>query len=267
MGREYMGELQLASKGVYYGDTIKDGVLKVEPWGMEEEQLILSPNINFDDTISRLISKLTDCPIPPEDLLLIDRYQIFLYMRCLTLGGEYTYRFHCEECNKENTHTIDIENDLDVVYVDDAEYLESIDSPGIPAEPFMVELPSGQVYTWRHLRARDEQAVDRFVRRMTRRDKRANTKNDYVYRAALRVVSVQGEEVDISGAMDFVKSIKGRDLKVFRSEIEAFGDFGVDMEVTPGCSNCGVRNEHLLPLGKGFLSARDTKSKRSRKNR
>ena len=41
MGKEYIGELQVASKGLLYDEKFPSGKLHVEPWGTQEERLLI----------------------------------------------------------------------------------------------------------------------------------------------------------------------------------------------------------------------------------
>lgn len=256
MGKEYIGELQVASKGHFYGDAFPDGLLHVEPWGTKEERTLISPNINYDETITRLITRLTDCPLPPDDLLLVDRQHIFIYMRCLSYGGDYSFFFKCSECGQKVKHQMDLEKDLDVRYVDDKEMLEGLGLRGIDElqEPFTFILPGqAKELGWRMLRGKDERAVDRFVRRMSKRTQGSDEKEDYIYRTALRIMSFDGKPVtDINEAMTIAESLKGKDALAMRQAVESV-DFGIETEIEAVCKNCGYPNDMRMPLEKTFF--------------
>jgi hypothetical protein len=257
MGKEYGGELMLASKGHFYEAGDWDGVLHVEPWSTKEEQLLISPNINFNETLSRLISRLTDCPIPPEKLLIIDRYMAFIFMRCLSYGADYSFDFRCEDCEDRVAHHMNLEKDLNVVYVDNEDFLESLGLASVDElrEPFDLTLPiQGITLGWRLLRGSDERSVDKYIRRMAKgMGKQAKGgRGDYIYRAALRIETVDGEEVDIRQAIETVESLKGKDSLAFRQAIEAMS-FGIDPEIDVNCENCGYLNEVLMPMDKQFF--------------
>jgi hypothetical protein len=259
MGKEYAGELQLASKGHFYGDAFPDGIMHVEPWGTEEERLLVSPNVNHHESLDRLITRLTDCPLPPGDLLLVDRQHVFFYMRCLSYGGDYTYNYQCENesCGEKATQDIDLEK-LDVTYVDSQELLEAMGVEGVDQieEPFRFKLPiQEKEVAWRMLRGKDEREVDKYVRRMTKKARKGasrDERSDYIYRLALRISEVDGQKMAISDSMEFVRSLKGKDALAIRQEIEVV-DFGIDTELTPTCPHCGFENEIILPRHKSFF--------------
>jgi hypothetical protein len=255
MGKEYAGQLQVASKGHFYGETFPEGMLNVEPWGTKEERTLISPNINFDETVTRLITRLTDCPLPADDLLLVDRYHIFIYMRCLSYGGDYTFHFKCSECGQKVRHDMDLEKDLDVRYVDNVEMLKGLGLKSVDElqEPFTFILPDQQKELgWRMLRGKDERAVERFARRMSKKSS-GDEKEDYIYRAALRIMSFDGHPVDdISEAMRVVESLKGKDALAFRQAVESV-DFGIETEIEVRCKSCGYPNDMKMPLEKSFF--------------
>lgn len=259
MGKEYLGELQLASKGHFYGDKFPDGVLHVEPWGTEEERLLVSPNVSHHESLDRLIVRLTDCPIQPGDLLLSDRQHLFFYMRTLSFGGDYTYDYQCENetCGEKASEDINLE-DLNVIYVDNSDLLENagVDSVDQLEEPFRFVLPvQEKEVAWRMLRGNDEREVDKYVRRMTKKARRGSgldERSDYVYRLALRIAEVDGEKLGISDAMEFVRTLKGKDALAIRQEIEII-DFGLDTDMYPTCPHCGYENELSLPRHKSFF--------------
>jgi hypothetical protein len=254
MGKEYIGELQVASKGILDGDTFPEGKLHVEPWGTQEERLLISPNIDYDETINRLIVRLTDCPLPPEDLLLADRQHIFIYMRCLSYGGDYSFFFKCSECREKVKHPMNLEKDLDVKYADDPELLRTLGCDTVEdlQEPFEFILPLQQKKVgWRLLRGKDEQKVKKYVKRMTKKHG-SDERYDYIYRAALRTEQVDGQSMPMTDALTFITSLKGKDALAIRQAVDQV-DFGIDTEIEAVCRNCGYPNDIIMPIDKSFF--------------
>lgn len=256
MGKEYHGQLQLASKGFFYNDQVPDGIINVDPWGTQEERLLISPAISFTETVSRLIKKLTDCPIDANELLLVDRWHLFIYMRCLSFGADYSFNFKCDECSSKSRHTIDLEKDLDVTYVDDKELLESL-SVDTLEEPFTLKFPvNGKTIKWRMLRGKDEAATEKYVARMRSnpRGKRMPQGEDagYAFRLATRIVSIDDVEPTPSDALELIESLKGKDSLALRQAITELS-IGVNQELRPICDTCGWENEITMPLDKTFF--------------
>jgi len=255
MGKEYHGELQLASKGYFYGEKVPDGIVHVNPWSTQDERLLISPSVNFTDTVTRLIKRCTDLQMDPLELLLVDRWHLFLYMRCLSYGGDYSFNYRCDECGERMRHTMDLEKDLDVTYADDESLLESLDTPMLE-EPFPLSFPVREdTISWRMLRGSDEIAVDKFVKKTRMSANRRLPKGEdpgYIYRLARRVVLLNDAEPSISDAMRFIESLAGKDALALRQAISSV-DFGVEQELRPVCDNCGWENEVSMPLDKTFF--------------
>ena len=266
MGKEYHGSIQLASKGLF-NEGFTDGIVKVDPWGTEDERLLISPSLDFEetlDTLCRRCTNLKDILIEPGDLVLPDRRHLFFYMRCLSYGGEYSFSTKCTECGQKFKHVMDLEKDLDVKYADDNDLKEDLGL--LPeeslTEPFSFVLPiTGKSLSWRMLRGKDEHAVKRYVKRQKQRGQ-VSDRPDYQYRLALRVVSLDGVNLNIGDAMDLVRSLRGKDALAFRQEIRAV-NFGIIDEFEVKCKECGYPNDVALPMDQTFFrpEGRVTKQK------
>lgn len=254
MGKEYEGVVTLASKGIFYGDSIPGGDVSCTAMSSEEERILLSPKISYNDTLDRIISKCTNCPIPPGKLLLSDRQQLFYFLRCLSWGNTYRVPFKCSECDQANFEIIDLEKDIKIVYIDDDSILESLGVGDINAvsEPFEFTLPiRGTRIGWRMLRGDDERAVDKYVSRMMKSDKAKDGRPDYIYRQALRIVSIDGQEVKLIDALDLFP-LKGKDSLEYREQVSKI-NIGMDTELDLNCKGCGFPNEVILPMDKSFF--------------
>jgi hypothetical protein len=264
VGKDYTQKFILASKGVFYGDAMPGGVLNMEAWGTPEERILQSPSLTMGETINRLIKRLTDCPIDPEELILQDRAHFFQGLRCLSIGSSYSFNYKCTEssCDKKNRHHMDLEKDLHVTYADDEDLLVSLGVSRLE-EPFLTDLPGKEVTVgWNLLRGKDERAIDEFVSRersrtASRRRGPANDRRDdedisYEYRVARRIISIDGDEISLPDALAFVKSLKGDDSLALRRAVLDI-ELGIDPVVYPVCVHCGWENEIILPTDKSFF--------------
>ena len=255
MGKEYTGQLQLASKGYLYQDRIPDGMVNVNAWGIPQERILIAPSIGFTETVSRLIKQLTDCPILPGELLLVDRWHLFIYMRCLSCGGDYAFTYKCAECNAKQRYRMDLEKDLEVKYIDDESMLAELGVASID-EPFELKFPgNGHTIKWRMLRGDDEVAVEKYVNQMKQRSQRSLPKGEdpgFTYRLARRIVEIDGVEPTISDSLAFIELLVGKDTLALRQAISAI-DIGIAQEIRPVCEECGWENEVDLPLDKTFF--------------
>lgn len=255
MGKQYHGQVQLPSKGILYEGELRDleGILNVSPWDTSDEELLIS-SIPFYDKMDKLVRRCTDCPLPPEELLLVDRWHLFIYMRCLSLGGDYSFEYRCQapDCSSQEIHSMDLENDLDVVYADDTDMLVELEATELK-EPFRFKLPLLEKEVgWRMLRGKDERAADKHVLQLRKRGKRDG---GHQYRLARRIVEIEGKEVTMVDAIDLVRDLKGKDSLQFRNEIEAVR-LGIKDDISVRCTACGWENEVSMPLDKSFFRPR-----------
>ncbi len=256
MANEYNGKIQLASKGILYEGELADrkGVLNVEPWGTPEERLLVSPSLTFTETIDRLVKKCTDCPNDAGELLLIDRWHLFIYMRTLSYGGAYSFPYKCAECGSKQKHSMDLEKDLDVVYGDDEDLLQTLAVERLE-EPFHFILPiQEKKIGWRMLRGADELSTAKYSNRAKKRgNKVAGDDDTYVHRMATRIVEIDdNNDPSLLDRMDLVRSLKGRDSLEFREQVSRI-DIGIEDTIYPKCGNCGWENEETLPMDKSFF--------------
>jgi hypothetical protein len=61
-----------------------------------------------------------------DDLLLQDRYFIFIEIRKLTKGSKYSYEYNCSKCKCESIQNIDLEN-LELINLDNTKISEPVE--------------------------------------------------------------------------------------------------------------------------------------------
>jgi len=242
MGREYEGQLILASKGQFYDGAVPEGKINCSALDTNGERIFLGRSRPFEESLNIVIKKFTDLQIPPEKLILQDRAHLFLYLRCLTYGGEYEFDFQCSKCNKRViVKDFDLENSLNVIYADDTMH-----------EPFEVSLPNGDIITWKLLRGEDESAVERYANRLKEKGNR-DSDPGYIFRLASRIVSINGKDCDnMPEVMEYITRLKGQSMFQFRNIFRNF-QLGVDPRITYDCNWCEYTNDIMLPMGIDFF--------------
>lgn len=263
MPTEYHGKVQIASKGFFYEGALaeNDGFVNVNPWGTTEERLLASPSLTFTETIDKLIKNCTDCPLDPGELLLVDRWHLFMFMRCTSYGGDYSFPYKCSQCGSKEHHKMDLEKDLDVIYPDDPTLLKEL---GLHKEhrleePFEFILPvQGKTIKWRMMRGKDEHNIARYVTRIkNRRNQTGGSTNEsdiaYIYRQALRIVAIDNVmDPPITDCIELIESLKGKDSLEWRNQTSSM-NIGIEDTLYLKCSNCGWENESTLPVDKTFF--------------
>lgn len=234
--------IPLPSKGVLYEGRMPTGSVRIRPMTTAEEAILYSP---VGDGLTKIHAIINACVIdkdvPPDELLLIDRFAILLALRTLSLGPIYTVPFRCRYCSAQFKATIDIAADLDMVYMDE----------GVK-EPFIVSLPkANKLIGFRLLRGRDEERIAKYTKK-TRMKSTDTADPSYLYRMALQIINIDGVDVKIEEAEKFVKTLDIGDSNALRQEVEKV-EGGIDTTIYIDCTSCGATNETEMPFELEFF--------------
>jgi hypothetical protein len=255
----YLREIQLPSKGYFYGGQIPQGLIQIEPMGTREEKIFASgssPNTR-QSIIDQVFDTCVKAPIPHKQLAEGDRLYILFRLRAISGGTEgdtYVFSFLCDHCGKTKKAAVKI-SELPV--------LEAVsDEEDGPHEQFSCHLPIlGIDLILRHLTGVDSDKIRRYAQGIEARsgDKQAEAA-EYVYRNALKIVTVNGEEVGIREAMELVEKLRGDDSVAFKDALDA-NEIGIDLWIEPECSGCGFINPPSpLPVTSEFFRSRRRRS-------
>ena len=252
MSEEYLQEVTLPSRGIFYNGEVPDGVVTIEPMGTREEKLFASGK-SGDLVLDKIFDQCIGIPIPHRKLVLGDRLYLLLRLRTVSYGDEYSFPFRCSECEKKSYASIHLS-------------CIQVKSPKEGADPtFSVELPIlGNTLELRLLTGEDNDKAKRYVQQLTRATKKGEADVgglEYVYRAARRIVSIDGEPCGIKEAMELVEKLKGMDSIAVRDAIDE-NEVGPILEVEPECNHCRYVNGPLtIPMDREFF-----RPKRNRPN-
>lgn len=238
----YTQQVTLPSLGLPYGDQIPDGIVSIEPFGVEEEELLQKAGSKARrELITTLISScVVGCPIPPDQFLIGDRLFLFMQIRRITLGDGWTFDWACRKCDSRNTTTVPISS----FTIRGPKPDEDGNFPEWQ-EVHYVTLPHGnQKVGWRYLRGYDETAAIENARELKK--KGIPYKGDPAYRHRIKasIVSVDGEELAPIDADMFVKRALGHGGNglAMRKSMEEHA-IGIDLELDQDCEECGWENK------------------------
>lgn len=253
----YMTECRLGSNGHLYDGALPDGIVPCSPWGTGEEMLLNSP-INQHILLDRLIKACCELPIPPEQLTIQDRFQLFFHQRNISYPRPYTYKFRCEDCGNPSRSKVDLKT-LQTVYLGDASEDQPKGHIRFAGEPVETRLAlMGSTVGWRFLRGSDEKKIQNYANR--ERSAHPDLKGDagYVYRIAIRVMTIDGQACNLADAMTLVRELKGEDSLALRDSFDEY-TYGIVPKISPECQTCGwVNGPFTLPYDQSFFRpARD----------
>jgi len=248
--------VKLPSRGVFYGGALPDGGVEVRPLTVDEESLLFASGGDATEKVHRIIRQCVRFPdgFRISDLLLTDRMAIMLYLRVLSYGPSYNFRWRCPYCNAANVSEVNLADDLKDTTPEDVEATvrRRYSVPDFRVdEPLDVALPSGKSLSIRFLRVSDDRTIQQRVRQG--RSKGGAGGLEYVLTIALSVVSIGGrEDLRVTEREEWVRRLSARDgmyLRNFRDDAET----GIDTTVHPTCSSCNGDADFPLPLDAEFF--------------
>jgi len=247
LSREFT--VQLPSRGVLYEGKLPEGKIVLRPLTTAEESILYSPSGDGVTKISNIINScIVSKDLPPEDLLLIDRFFILIDLRTRSFGPFYDVPLKCQFCDAQTKSRLDIREELEVKYMEDG--LE---------EPFDVKLPiCGDTLQFRLLRGKDELSIARYSKRIRMQSVDVGDPS-YQYRLATQIVGVNGKELERLGKEQYVKRLDMGDTNAFRLEVEKV-EGGVDTTILLDCRNCGATNQMEMPFTIEFFRPGSIKS-------
>lgn len=235
--------ITLPSRGALYEGPLKDNGGQVVIRVMTaQEQAILFSQGSSEDRITKIIANT--CSLPKgfgvADLLTVDRMAILLAVRTYTFGPKYEFAYSCRYCKANQKHTCDIVQDLNEVLKDDL------------AEPFEFKLPdSGKVLRMRFMRGFDEEAVQKYAKRMAMQSADASDPSA-LHRQARLIVDIDGEKTDVVKREAFVKALTARDSVIIDNELDA-REPGIDLTIYVECRKCQGLNDMKMPFELEFF--------------
>lgn len=241
-GRSFVREVVLPSRGVRYEGKLPGGRVQVAAISLTEQLAIASSGESGEKVVELLLSTLVDfgeSGLTPADLLSGDRMFLLYQIRALSYGPiKWSERCYTPNCGVQVEFAVALDQ-LPVISLKDDEI-----------EPFFVDLPARGVRVGlRSLRKRDEDAIAAFVSKT-----QMGANGSMLPRMASRIVSVQGETLDLSRAMVWLTqpALEGPDLMALEQAIEN-GEPGPYPLVSTTCPSCRAQHETEVPLDATFF--------------
>lgn len=243
----YRSQFNLPSRGQFYKGKLPEGLVDCEPWGVKEEKLLAGAKPGRFEVLDEVYEKcLINCPILPPDWITLERFAFLLHLRIISTGRKmYPYGYQCanESCKGMNERWIDLQKLLDDMTLPDPSW----------SEPFEVLLPQiNKTVHWHYLRGQDEVLLGSYGRQAISKGMAAQGDPEYDRRLAFTIEKIDGKEVKLSTALEFVDQLKGIDSLALRNDYEA-KRFGVNMRRVEICDHCLWEQKVVLPLNEEFF--------------
>jgi hypothetical protein len=246
-------EVLLPSKGLPYNGLIPDGKVRVLPMRTRDEKRIIGSAPS--DALNNIDAVLDRC-IPVKDFsadkyVTGDRFYLLNVLRAVSYGSDYTFNLNCSQCNQSGVYSIDLLNDLDVIFL-----------PDNFKEPIVVELPGAKAsVSLRLLRGSDEKDITKYTEKVYAKSN-ASLAGDptYSYRMAKHIVAVESPRVNFdqntinaqSQAIEFFDNMLASDARIIREALTN-NDCGPDTELRLDCKRCRSSFTTAMPYQLEFF--------------
>lgn len=176
-----------------------------------------------------------------KELILQDRYYLFIEVRKLTKGSKHSYNHTCEKCKSPIINTLDLNNlkvqkpkkninkEVDVL---NGSLTLSLDFP---------------------TRAKQEEGYAQIDSKLSVSEKQVEMIIANLAQSIVSIKSPSGldEDIPVKDKMDFVGNLPGVDYDILKTWFDK-NDFGIDLTIKTKCPYCSTVNEHSLPMNNFF---------------
>lgn len=249
-------DIELPSKGLFYGDKLPGGIATIRAWKTSEIKLLVSARgkgAQLEKTLDRVIDSCLRLPngLKHEDLLYTDGFYTLLAQRVFTYEAKFKSEFKCRDCGFKNQVWVDLVDDLEPLHPKDG-----------AEEPYEIFLPiKNHPVTLRLLRRRDASQVARYAKNKLDKSPMAASQGDpgYTYRIALQVETIDSEKLGMGAKIPWIDDLHARDLMAIENAIEDMTT-GVDPTVRKPCQHpsCGEENKFIIPMNIEFFRPRSS---------
>lgn len=232
--------VELPSRGMIYDKNLNiPSEVVIRPFTTKDEKSLYGSG-----GIKGLNSLISNCIVEPKELDIdnltsFDKTAILIKLRSITLGSEYTFKVKCRSCGE----TQDVKVDLDELPVD---YLDETELP------ITVELPRCKdTLEIKFLSEKVREKITKEAQRACKKSKENVDDELYIIGLMNRIVTINGETLDVFSLRDYVENLTGYDSAFLRKKLSDV-KVGVDMVVDVECK-CGEESEALVSPGYEFF--------------
>jgi len=269
-------EVTLPSKGIYYGDKVPGGVVRVRPMSIAAEKIMTTQRLaQTGQSIDYLFENCVDLPsgFDQSELLTGDRVFLLYYLRGITHGNIYEFTMKCPHCNSNSSHVYDLNELANTIQYPKEE---------LGTEPFKITLPylskvmSKTVWAKvRFMRGKDSSHIanrQRFNKRVRagnvvqkRAQKEVEIDQSITDNLSLLIVSIggeglNGEEKDSIKIKAIVDKMHSKDTSTIREFMRENAP-GIDTSIIVDCPECQNEIRTELPITEAFFRpSRQTQS-------
>lgn len=176
-----------------------------------------------------------------KDLVLQDRYFLFIEIRKLTKGSTHTYSHNCPKCKSPNIQTIDLNN-------------LKVKKPKDDVDPF-VKILNGALTLNLEFPTRGKQ-IEGYAQIDSKLSQTEKQVEMIIANLAQSIISIESssgidENIPVKDKMKLVGDLPGSDYDILKEWFDV-NDFGIDLIIETKCQYCKFTDTHSLPLNNFF---------------
>lgn len=177
-----------------------------------------------------------------DDLLLQDRYFIFIEIRKLTKGSNYSYEFNCPKCKGQSIQNINLD-DLELTNMDNVEY-----------DPVLISNDKIKIYLKHITRLEQKRAYSNLKNK--NKSKIEKAVNMIVANIAASIYKIETddgveENIPFDILFNMVGNLPGIEYDKLKEWYEK-NDFGINLNIKNECIHCNYEHESAIPLDNFF---------------
>ena len=231
-------EFKLPSNGTIY--DLEEVALRT--WTVEEEKILFSSTA---DAMDRVLAK---CIVSPKgfgindlnDLILEDKTYLLFGLRMVSLGEDYSFSVKCPHCGNINHLSQNMSN-LPIDFLTEEMY-----------EKRRVVLTNEDELELKYLTGHDMKQIQSLSKKDKKRFTALEGDPSYIYTLAMRIHTINGEEMKIRDKADYVKTLIAKDTNIIFNAINDMSP-GIDLTIYDPCTSCGEDIEVDIPVGAAFF--------------
>lgn len=177
-----------------------------------------------------------------DELYLQDRFFLLIEIRKKTKGEKYDFTYKCPECKSQILNSVSLD-DLEIVKLS-----KDVDNSVTLTDDIGVSL--------RHIKRKDFKAISKLIDVKGKSETQMNAEIETgLFAAGIELIATPDgieENIDIQSKMYLIDNVPTSAFEKIKKWYED-NDFGINMEMSASCINCGHKETTEIPMGSFFL--------------
>lgn len=214
-----------------------------------KERKILFDRPRFEQIVKMVGDCIVDAKINVYDLYLYDYMTLFVKLREITMGSDYSFNIRCRQCGQTQKVDIDL-SELDVLEASDGS------KPTFDVDVFDDDKKTTSTYTVKHITVRDQIDLNKRLLKKKSTRKTFTEGDEFTFSLAYRIVEIDGEPVrDPEMIITQLENLPASVVDNLEDGLAA-QDFGIRFSQAVECHNCMYMDIFPVTISSEFFFRR-----------